>query len=195
MKDSDLGSFLFSLDVQKMHADLFDRCPPRVAVSDAAVMGMLRGFRESAELEAFRVWLVGSRLEPNRALSDVDMVLSPRTERPPEDSIIEHALWFCRSHGLQSPNPCLVDACYRRSGPTVGTVALEPDAIVTSFKLLSPGLMRAILDGEIQDYRLAGRFSIEYRRLARDIIYFERLPWRLQRGYLRRYLRPALEIT
>ena len=46
-------------------------------VSDADIGRALRDLRAAAELDSFRLWIVGSRVDPGQEGSDVDVVLAP----------------------------------------------------------------------------------------------------------------------
>ena len=82
-------------------------------VSDAGLGHVLRDLSAASELQSFRIWLVGSRLEPGRTGSDIDLVLSPRPGTLPSEHLIEHALWYCREYGLYGSAPsCVIDPCF-----------------------------------------------------------------------------------
>src|SRR5580704_2300786 len=84
-----------------MQRRLFGGCSRRVpAASDSAMWRVLLALRASTEFDCFRMWLVGSRLEPGRHESDIDILLSPQRRLALSDPTIERALWFCRHYGL-----------------------------------------------------------------------------------------------
>jgi len=165
-------------------------------VSDAAMRRLLRALRSAPELDPFRIWLVGSRVQSGNDESDIDIVLSPQVGFSVSDDLIERALWHCRSRGLYASNPaCFVDPCFRFGGPTMEVVALPPQSILRGVKLLSPKLRRDVLLGRLEVYRRVGRFSIEYSRRAGDTSYYHKLP-RGSFGDLQSpYLRPAIEVA
>jgi hypothetical protein len=186
---------LLTPEIRRMQEALYGPCS-RAPVPDSEVRRMLRALRGASALAGFRLWLVGSRLEPDRVDSDVDLVLSPCPGSRPDDLEIEQALWCCRLYGIDTTDPlCIVDPCFRRAGPTLEVVELPAGAIVRTTKLLSPRRWRDVAEGCILDYRLAGRFSIEYSRLAGDTNYYEKLPVAIRDGVLVRYQRPAIEVS
>lgn len=165
-------------------------------VSDAGLGRVLSGLPDASELQYFRIWLVGSRLEPGRAGSDIDLVLSPRPGTRPSEHLIEHALWFCREYGLYGASPaCVIDPCFRQGGPTVGMVPLRPHARITTIKLLSPRLAGLVTQGRIRECRRVGDIGIEFVRRAEDTDYFWKLPRGDFDGSRWPYLRPAIEIV
>ena len=164
-------------------------------VSDADMWRILRELRAASVLEPFRLWLVGSRVDPGMESSDVDLVLAPRAGSLSSDVIIERALWYCRNFGLYVANPpCVLDPCFRHGGPTLASFPLRPDTFLQTLKLFSPKLAKLVLDGHIPKYRRLGRFSIEYLRRAGDTGYYGKLPIRVFDGSLSSYLRPAVEV-
>lgn len=189
-------TFLSMPEVFFMQMKLYGPDTQRIApVSDSAMWGLLRELRASHELEAFRIWLVGSRVEPGHQGSDIDLVLAPRSGFSPVDEIIEHALWYSRDYGLNRSDPaCRMDAVFRAGGPSVEVSALPPDTVMKSIKLFSPCLMKDVLSGRVHEYRRLGRFSIAYSRRAADMTYYHKLPLRHFDGLLVRYLRPAIEV-
>lgn len=165
------------------------------AVSDAGMGRVLRDLRAASELQSFRVWLVGSRVQPGRSGSDVDVVLSPRAGTSPGDHLIDHALWYCREYGLYgATSTCVIDPCFRMGGPTVAVVPLRPDAMIKTVKLFSPRLARLVTRGRIREWRRSGDVSIEFVRRAGDTDYYGKLPSGDFDGSLCCYLRPAIEI-
>jgi hypothetical protein len=179
-----------------MHRRLFGFDEKQLApVSDADMWRILRELRAASLLKPFRLWLVGSRVDPGKD-SDVDLVLSPRPSFFLSDAIIERALWHCRNFGLYVANPrCVLDPCFRRGGPTLAVVPLQPHAVQQTCKLSSPKLANLVLNGSISRYRRFGRFSIEYLRIAEHTGYYGKLPSRVFDGSLSPYLRPAVEIS
>lgn len=166
------------------------------ALCDAAMGSTLGRLRAAPVLQSFRLWLVGSRLEPGKELSDIDLVLSPRGDCALSDGGIEEALWHCRHFGLYAADvPCLIDPCFRVAGPTLFRVPLQPDAVLQTSKLFSPKLARLVREGRIQQYRRFGRFSIEYMRKAEETEYYAKLPTGAFDGSRASYLRPAVELT
>ena len=187
-------------DLLHMQAHLFDCDTSQVAgVSDAALGKVLSRLRTATVLDPFRLWLVGSRLEPGREQADIDLVLSPHTAEEVSDEMVEGALWHCRDfglHGIREPGAkpgCLIDPCYRCGGPAVEKVALEPGTVLQTSKLFSPKLAKLTAEGRIEQYRRFGRFSIEYLRKAAETDYYAKLPRCSDTGAS--YLRPAVEIT
>jgi hypothetical protein len=165
------------------------------AVSDSEMWRVLLALRPNPNLDSFRIWLVGSRVDPGRFESDIDVVLSPRAGFPLSDQIIERALWYCRNYGLYVSNPpVVVDPCFRAAGPTVEFKALRSHSILKTIKLLSPKLTQEVLAGRIRKYRRLGYFSIEYCRRAGDTHYYAKLPQRSFEGSRSPYLRPAIEV-
>ena len=192
---------VLTADLLQMHAQLyhFDKLQ-MVAVSDAGLKTLLHQLRATAVLDPFRFWLVGSRLEPGKDWSDVDLVLAPRTQSTVSDESVERALWHCRNFGLHgggesgsSHQCCLIDPCFRCTGPALEQVPLEPQTVLQTSKLFSPKLAKLTAEGRIKQYRRFGRCSIEYLRKAGDTDYYAKLP-RLD-GSGASYLRPAVEIT
>jgi hypothetical protein len=164
-------------------------------VSDADLWRILGELRAASVLDPVRLWLVGSRVEPGKVSSDVDLVLSPRAGFALSDCLIERALWYCRYFGLYVADPqCVMDPCFRAGGPAETIVPLQPDTIIQTLKLLSPKLARLVAAGQISQYRRAGRRSIEYVRRAGDTDYYKKLPKRNFDGEPSPYLRPAVEI-
>ena len=156
---------------------------------------ILGELRAASVLSPFRLWLVGSRIDPGKESSDVDLVLSPRAGFFLSDAIIEQGLWYCRNFGLYAANPrCVLDPCYRAGGPSLAIVPLRPDTVLKTTKLLSPKLAKLVLDGRIPQHRCLGRFSIEYLRRAEDTDYYRKLPSRMFDGSLSSYQRPAVEV-
>jgi hypothetical protein len=165
-------------------------------VSDAELGRVLRDLAAASELQRFRIWLVGSRLEPGRAKSDIDLVLSPRPGTVPREHLIEHALWHCREYGLYGATPaCVIDPCFRVAGPAVAPVPLRPDVRITTVKLLSPRLAHLVTQGRIRVCRPVGDVAIEFVRRAKDTDYFRKLPRGDFDGSRWPYLRPAIEIV
>ncbi len=157
---------------------------------------LLHALRRSATLTAFRVWLIGSRVQPGKAESDIDLLLSPRDGAPVNDGAIELALWHCRHYGLYRADPvALVDPCFRDGGPAQGCMVLQPNATLKTMKLFSPKLQLLVESGRIATYRRTGQFSIEYCRLAHEASYYRKLPYRDVDGVSYRFLRPAIELT
>jgi hypothetical protein len=164
-------------------------------LSDSDLWRILRGLRSHARFDPFRLWLVGSRVDPGHESSDVDLILSPRLRVPPGDAVIERALWHCRNFGLHLAKPtCVIDPCYRAQGPALARDPLRPDTIMQSIKLCSPKLARLINDKSIQQYRRLGRFSIEYLRPAQNTDFYGKLPTGVFNGKNEPYLRPAVEV-
>jgi hypothetical protein len=169
------------------------RAPP---LSDAAVQRVLRDLRAAPELRFFRIWLVGSRVEPGAILSDIDVVLSPRAGVSPDGHLIEYALWHCRAYGLyKSVPPCVIDPCFRHCGPTIELVPLEPQTIIRTVKLLSPWLEGLVGSARITEHNRVGEISIEFVRRAVDTEYYGKLPQGKFSGGPCAYLRPASEIA
>jgi hypothetical protein len=196
---ADQGTGLIALHLTSLelstHRRLFDFDKKRIApVSDADVWRILRELRAAALLEPFRLWLVGSRLDPGNESSDVDLVLSPREGLSLTDVAIERALWYCRNFGLYVANPpCLLDPCFRAGGPALATAPLRPHTVLHTIKLFSPKLAKLIRDRRIRQFRRFGSFSIEYLRRSEDTDYYGKLPRRAFGGSLAPYLRPAVE--
>jgi len=139
---------------------------------------------------------VGSRLEPGRTGSDIDLVLSPRPCTLPSEHLIERALWYCRENGLYEAIPaCLIDPCFRVDGPTVALVPLRPHVRIKTVKLLSPRLADLVMRGRIREWRRVGDVGIEFVRRAEDTDYFGKLPRGDFDGSRWPYLRPAIEIV
>jgi hypothetical protein len=181
----DMQQRLFGPDVQGL-----------APVSDAGLGRVLRDLRAAAELRSFRIWLVGSRLEPGRTGSDIDLVLSPRPGTSPSEHLIEQALWYCREHGLYGATPaCVIDPCFRAAGPTVGLVPLRPHATIKTVKLLSPRLADLVTRGRIRECRPVGDAAIEFVRRAQDTDYYGKLPRGDFDGSRWPYLRQAVEIV
>ena len=165
-------------------------------VSDAQMGRVLCDLRAACELESFRIWLVGSRVQPGRTGADIDVVLSPGFGTSPNDHLIEQALWHCREYGLYGATPaCVIDPCFRAYGPTVDLVPLPPHATIETVKLLSPRLAQLAAGGRLRDWRRLGEFSIKFVRHAEDTDYYAKLPTRHFDGSLCCYLRPAIEIA
>jgi hypothetical protein len=165
------------------------------SLSDAKMFGVLRDLRAASELRAFRVWLVGSRVEPGRPSSDIDIVLSPGAGRAPSDREITDTLWHCREYGLfGATSACVIDPCFRRGGPTTALTPLRPRATITTIKLLSPRLASLVTQGRILKCWRVGDVGIEFVRRAEDTDYYRKLPSGLFGGFPSPYLRPAIEI-
>jgi hypothetical protein len=176
---------LFSLGVQGL-----------APVSDATLGRVLRDVAAASELQSFRIWLVGSRLEPGRTGSDIDLVLSPGSGTFPSEHLIARALWYCREYGLYGASPaCVIDPCFRVGGPTVALVPLRPNVKITTVKLLSPRLADLVTHGRIRECRRVGDVGIEFVRRAEETDYFGKLPRRDFKGSRWPYLRPAIEIV
>ena len=159
-------------------------------------MRALRRMRAHPDLASFRLWLVGSRVEPGRERSDIDVVLSPRPGVDPAEAAIDGALWRCREAGLNdSDPPCVVDPCFRWEGPSLSLVPLCPDAVLRSVKLISPRLVRLMVRGLLVDCRSVGRFSLAFARKAGETGFYARLPRRCFDADAEPYLRPASEIA
>ncbi len=181
--------------VMRMQMQLFGPRARRMAVSDVAIWRFLRALRSAAELDPFRIWLVGSRVEPGNLNSDVDLVLSPREGFPPADDAVERALWHCRSRGLYASSPvCVVDPCFRPGGPATAVAALHSGFLLAGVKLLSPRLLREAVSGQLEGCRPVGRFCVGYSRRAGDTNYYHKLPVGQFGGAQFPYLRPAIEI-
>jgi hypothetical protein len=165
-------------------------------VSDAELGRVLHDLRAAAELRSFRIWLVGSRLEPGRTGSDIDLVLSPRAGTWPSEHLIGQALWYCREYGLYGAIPaCVIDPCFRVDGPTVDLVPLRPHVTIKTIKLLSPRLADLVTRGRIRESRPVGEVGIELVRRAQDTDYYGKLPLGDFDGSRWPYLRPAAEIV
>jgi hypothetical protein len=179
-----------------MHKRLYDFHVKLVSpVSDAGMACVLRDLRAAPELQSFRIWLVGSRLQPGRDGSDIDVVLSPRPGTWPRDHVIETALWFCREYGLYGATPaCVIDPCFRVDGPTVDRIPLRPEAAITTVKLMSPKLADLLARGRIRECRRLGDLAIEFVRRAEHADYYRKLPRADFDGSRWPYLRPAIEI-
>ena len=118
------------------------------------VQRMLGDLRAARQLKPFRIWLVGSRVQPGYQLSDVDLVLSPRIGCAPSEQLVVDALWFCREYGLHGTDvACSVDPCFRTEGPTRDVAALPPNASITTVKFMSPRLIRLVANGGIRLWR------------------------------------------
>ena len=158
------------------------------------MMDTLSKLRTNSELAAFRVWLIGSRLEPGNVSSDIDLVLAPRIGSLPDESI-DRALWFCRHYGLfKADPPCPIDPTFRAYGPAVDLAPLPASVILKSIKLLSPLFVNYILSDKIFGCRPVGTFCLEYLRSAGECSFYHKLPRQNIDGQLLPYLRPALEI-
>lgn len=165
-------------------------------VSDTEMMELLGVLRESAALRGFRLWLVGSRVEPGRCTSDVDLVLSGIPGTVPRYPRVEEALRHCREFGLYGTDvSCVIDPCFRVSGPTLTVTPLAPDAAVSTVKLLSPRLAALAARGSFLRWRRVGNFSIEFLRRAADTDFYDKLPQKDWGGLRWRYLRPPVELT
>jgi hypothetical protein len=180
----------------RMHTRLFGIPNREIAsVADAAMWRLLRGLRRHPDFDPFRIWLVGSRVQPGRNGSDIDIVLSVRDGWSPGELAIERALWRARDYGLHAATPvCLVDPCFRAFGPTITTIALRSNAVLTSIKLFSPKLMKEVFAGRVRNHRRLGHFSVEYSKHAGETSYYAKLPIRNFGGILSPYLRPAIEV-
>lgn len=165
-------------------------------VPDPDLGRVLRHVAGAAELRPFRIWLVGSRLEVGKSGSDVDVVLSPRPGTSPSEHLIEQALWYCREYGLyRAGTPCVIDPCFRSSGPTVALAPLRPHIKIVTTKLFSPRLAELVRRGRLREWRRVGESCIEFARWSEDTDYFPKLPRRNFDGACFPYLRPALEIV
>jgi hypothetical protein len=165
-------------------------------VSDTAMMELLGALRQSPALLGFRLWLVGSRVEPGRHTSDIDLVLSGVAGTIPDYPRVEDALRHCREFGLYGTEvSCVIDPCFRVSGPTLAVTPLAPDAAVSTVKLLSPRLAALAVRGAFLRWRRVGEFSIEFLRRAADTDYYDKLPQQDWCGQRWRYLRPPVELT
>jgi hypothetical protein len=166
-----------------------------VPVLDSEMWALLRKLRATSLFDPFRIWLIGSRVQPDKCESDIDLILSLRAGFTLDDRTVERGLWYCRDYGLYSANPaCVVDPCFRADGPTLAMAALQPHTVLKGIKLFSPKLMRRVLAGRIRDYRRLGEFSIEYCRRAEETGYYQKLPKGRFDGRLYPYLRPAIEV-
>jgi hypothetical protein len=166
------------------------------AVTDEEMWRALRELRAAYEMRSFRMWLVGSRIDPGKQASDIDVVLSPKSGYSVDSAKIELALLHCRHHGLYGrTSSCVIDACFRTDGPTLSITPLQPETRVRTIKLLSPKLLRLMATGRLREYRIMGRFSVEFVRRASDTSYYRKLPLALFGGRLLPYLRPANEIN
>jgi hypothetical protein len=194
--ERDIFAHLLKPEVFRMQVRLYGPDTHRShPVSDAVLWIRLRELRAASLLDPFRIWLVGSRVEPCRNTSDIDLVLSPRIGVSLSDQAIDDALWFCRNYPLYEANPsCIVDPCFRHGGPTIDVAALAPDTVRTTAKLFSPQIMFEVLAGRIREYRRLGGYSIEYLRRAGETSYYRKLPRRSFGNLLSPYLRPAVEV-
>jgi hypothetical protein len=166
-----------------------------VPASDASVHRILSRLRASPALRSFRMWLVGSRIQPGHPGSDVDLVLSPVTGFTPDEQFVADALRYCREYGLRgTKEACVIDPCFRRNGPTRHRVPLPPDAMITTVKLLSPNLVTLVRRGRIRAWRPCGDVGLQFVRRAADTGYYAKLPLGVFTGASCRYLRPAIEI-
>jgi hypothetical protein len=179
-----------------MHHRLFGPDVKRVGpVSDTQMRRVLRELRATAELKPFRLWLVGSRVQPGNTGSDIDVVLSPRAGVPPDEHLIERALWHCREYGLYGANrACVIDPCFRTAGPTLHLIPLQPRVLIKTVKLFSPRLVRLLTLGRLSACRSVGEVCIEFVRTAEDTDYYRKLPRRVFGGSQCPYQRPAIEI-
>jgi hypothetical protein len=185
-----------SRELRQMHQRLFPRVSADTVIDDINTRRILRKLRAAVELSAFRLWLVGSRLQAKRASADLDLVLSPQPKALINDSLVDSALVYCRTFGLYEAEPsCLIDAAFRWHGCCVALKPLEPDSVIHTVKLLSPRILKLVADGGIESYRRVGHFSIAFGRRARDLDYFTKLPKGFFDGRPSRYLRPAIEVT
>jgi hypothetical protein len=186
---------LIAPDRFAMHRYLFatDRhdLPP---LPDEAMWRILHELRRAPPLDAFELYLVGSRVESARETADVDLILGPRAGTPFSDLRIERALWLCRAYGLYQSTPaCLIDPAFRQEGPGDKVEALAPERILHTTRLFSPKLASLVASGRIVRYRRCGRFSIEYWRAAGETSFYSKLP-PLSLDPHHRYLRPAIHI-
>jgi hypothetical protein len=166
------------------------------SVSDARLWRVLSDLRAASVLQCFRIWLVGSRLEPGMTGSDVDLVLSPRPGPLPSEQLVEQALWHCRDYGLYGTTPrCVIDPCFRQAGPTVALVPLRPQVRIQTVKLLSPRLADLVMQGHIREWRSVGDVALEFVRRAEETDYFAKVPRASFDGSRWPYLRPAVEIA
>lgn len=178
-----------------MQTHLFGRAARTSPVPDCEMWNVLRTLRASPALGPFRIWLIGSRVRRGRECSDIDLVLSPRIMVALDDRIIEEGLWYCRDYGLHSAKPsCVVDPCFRESGPVLELAALRPETILKGVKLFSPKAMQEVSSGKIREFRRLGQFSIEFCRRAEETNYYRKLPKSRFDGRLLPYLRPAIEV-
>jgi hypothetical protein len=180
-----------------MQRQLFSVTAQEIApVTDAGVWRMLSALRNAPELDSFRLFLVGSRLDPGNETSDIDLVLAPRKGSIFTDVRIERALWHCRHYGLYGATPaCLIDPCFRRKGPTMAVVPLRPTEILQTARLFSPKLVKLVAEGRIRRCRRFGRYSIEYWRPAVETGFYHKLLQQRFDGVLCPYLRPGIEVT
>jgi hypothetical protein len=187
---------LLTNDVLEMQLLLFrpDHGPKR-GIECLTMWRILEMLRAEAQLDPFRMWLVGSRLERENSRSDIDIVLAPRNGLLP-DATIDAALWHCRHYGLyRAAIRCLIDPVFRREGPCLTDRPLDPDLMLTSTKLASPQFVNYVLTQQIANYRRVGRWSLEYARSAGDSSFYIKLPRRHVQGEWLPYLRPAVEIV
>jgi hypothetical protein len=182
--------------LRAMHERLFGSAVQGLApVSDAEMARVLHDLRSAPELDSFRLWLVGSRVEPGKNSSDIDIVLSPRLAVLPGDQLVENALLYCREYGLYGgTSRCVIDAFFRAEGPTVALTPLAPTALIRSVKLYSPRVVAVLHQRRIEQWRRVGEVSIEFVRWAVDTDYYRKLPRRDFDGSHASYLRPAIEI-
>ncbi|MGB9302532.1 MAG: hypothetical protein WCB92_02320 [Mycobacterium sp.] len=187
---------LLTANQREMHHRLFGpRIRRAVPASDASVDCALGHLRASRRLRTFRMWLVGSRVQPGQCGSDVDLVLSPGCGFTPDDQVIVDALRHCREYGLYGmKDACVIDPCFRRDGPTRQVVPLPPDTRITTLKLLSPNLVTLVRQGRIRAWRPCGDVGLQFMRRAADTGYYTKLPLGAFAGTPRNYLRPAVEI-
>ena len=186
---------LITADVLAMQMRLYGlRTERRAPVTDADLWALLRELRASRPLDPFRLWLVGSRVEPGREKSDADVVLAPAGNERPPDETMEQALWSCRVAGLSGSTVCAIDPCVRLNGPALVVTRLHADMMLKSIKLFSPTIMLQVLQGRLRNYQRLGRFCIEFDRRAGDTDYYSKLPLRTIDGVPSPYLRPGIEV-
>jgi hypothetical protein len=191
LKESVMTSEVLAMQI-RLYGFKLDEIQP---VSDILMWSVLRELRNCRPLDLFHLWLVGSRVEPKRDNSDIDVVLSPRSVALLPDEIIDNALLYCRSYCLYGSTPrCVVDPCFRVHGPSTDFAALKPDSLLKGVGLLSPYRIGELISGRLSGCRKVGRFSLEHRRRAGDANYYRKLPRAMFEGLQSAYLRPAIEV-
>jgi hypothetical protein len=187
-------------NINFLHDQLFSFRGIRGGCSDSQVMEVLSLIKNHPQLQYFRLWLVGSRLEPNRFFSDVDILLTPtsnyeKTNMSVTKHDIEQALWLCRSVGYEaSKNHCVIDPTFEWRLPLVNRIELLPNTVAHKIKLLCPYLYQQVKLSKITEFISVGKFCIEYERSVSQTNYYLKLPSAFFKGKEEKYYRVAREI-
>jgi hypothetical protein len=137
----------------------------------AQLKDRLKGYRV---LKPFKIFLIGSLLNPSRKPKDIDLLLVRRDFSRLTLRNVENALMLIRQDGINAR--IRIDACFRNTHADTLAGRLHPMQKMRTWKLEDPMLTYSLRIGILDRYRRVGRYLIVTQKQAYASSYYNKLP-------------------